>query len=49
MSVELNTIETELSEGHLEEALDFIKEYYLLPQPEKFPQIRMYYRMAGKF
>jgi len=48
MSVELNTIETELSEGHLEEALDFIKEYYLLPQPEKFPQIRMYYRDGRK-
>ena len=48
MSAELNTIETELSRGHLEEALDFIKEYYLLPQPERFPQLRMYTRDGYK-
>jgi heat shock protein HtpX len=48
MSAELNTIETELSEGHLAEALDFIKEYYLLPQPERFPQLRMYTRDGYK-
>ncbi len=44
MSTEFNTIETELSKAHLEEALDFIKEYYILPQPEKFPQLRMYFQ-----
>lgn len=30
------TINTELSSGHLGEALDFIKEYFLLPQPDYF-------------
>jgi heat shock protein HtpX len=48
MSAELNTIDTELSRGHLEEALDFIREYYLLPQPERFPQLRMYTREGHK-
>jgi heat shock protein HtpX len=48
MSAELNTIETELSLGHMEEALDFIREYYLLPQPERFPQLRMYTREGFK-
>jgi len=34
------TIDTELSTGHLVEALDFIKEYYLLPQPDTFDNIK---------
>ncbi len=33
-------ITTELSSGHLEEALDFIREYYLLPQPDTFQKIK---------
>ncbi|NYB52357.1 MAG: M48 family metalloprotease [Methanobacteriaceae archaeon] len=33
------TIDTELSSGHLEEALDFIREYYLLTQPDYFKNV----------
>jgi heat shock protein HtpX len=32
-------IETELSSGHLEEALDFLRDYYLLPQPKLFKDV----------
>jgi hypothetical protein len=32
-------IETELSSGHLEEALDFLRDYYLLPQPKLFKNV----------
>jgi len=39
MSENFFTIDTELSSGHLEDALDFIKEFYLLPQPDAFKNI----------
>jgi heat shock protein HtpX len=39
MSENYFTIDTELSSGHLEDALDFIREYYLLPQPDAFKNI----------
>ncbi|PKL71888.1 MAG: heat-shock protein HtpX, partial [Methanobacteriales archaeon HGW-Methanobacteriales-2] len=32
-------IDTELSSGHLEEALDFLRDFYLLPQPDSFKNI----------
>ncbi|MFA0834525.1 MAG: M48 family metallopeptidase [Methanobacterium formicicum] len=32
-------IDTELSSGHLEEALDFLREFYLLPQPDSFQNV----------
>lgn len=32
-------INTELSSGHLEEALDFLRDYYLLPQPKLFKDV----------
>ena len=32
-------IDTELSSSHLEEALDFLRDYYLLPQPDSFKNI----------
>lgn len=39
MSENYFTIDTELSSGHLEDALDFIREYYLRPQPDAFKNI----------
>ena len=38
-------IDTELSSGHLEEALDFLRDFYLLPQPDSFKNISK--RMLG--
>ena len=32
-------IDTELSSGHLVDAMDFIREYYLLPQPDAFKNV----------
>ena len=39
MSENYFTIDTELSSGHLEDALDFIREFYLLPQPDAFKNV----------
>jgi heat shock protein HtpX len=39
MSENYFTIDTELSSGHLEDALDFIRQYYLLPQPDAFKNV----------
>jgi heat shock protein HtpX len=39
MSENYFTIDTELSSGHLEDALDFIREYYLRPQPDAFKNV----------
>jgi len=41
MSENYFTIDTELSSGHLEDALDFIREYYLRPQPDAFKNVIM--------
>jgi heat shock protein HtpX len=42
-------INTELSSGHLEEALDFIRDYYLLPQPEIFHKVSMKFENGSKY
>lgn len=41
-------IETELSSGHLEEALDFLRDYYLLPQPKLFKDVSRTSKMNRK-
>ncbi|MEG3224804.1 MAG: heat-shock protein HtpX [Methanobacteriales archaeon Met13] len=48
MSVQNFTIDTELSSGHLEEALDFIREYYLRPQPDTFDNIKKFSKDGKK-
>lgn len=42
-------IATELSERHLKETLDFIEEYFLLPQPEYFNNLRKAFKNGSAY